>query len=336
MKLSVEKIREISTGAVRVFEENGAVELSRFSKDESELYKSKNPDHYMKSLASSGMRLSFKTDSETLFICAEMSLGSSRKYFSFDVFVNGKCIGHLDNFSDVKLPPLFSVVKLPLGEYSKKFELGKGVKEVTVYLPWSTKTSIKEISVDDGAFVEAVKRDKKLIAYGDSITQGYDALRPSNRYVARLCDAIGAEETNKAIGGECFYPSLAALACGEEPDIVTVSYGTNDWNYLTLEKFKERSREFFENIRKSYPNAKIFAISPIWRKDGVEERPFGKFETVHGHIGEAVEGLGIELVYGYDLVPEDPSLFGDLRLHPRDEGFEYYANNLLKKLEGKI
>ena len=81
---------------------------------------------------------------------------------------------------------------------------------------------------------------------------------------------------------------------------------------------------------------KIFAITPIWRKDTLPDRKFGDFCTVDRYIREAVEGLDIEVVNGYDLVPRDESLFGDLRLHPNDEGFEHYAENLLDKIKQKI
>ncbi len=59
-----------------------------------------------------------------------------------------------------------------------------------VHLPWSVKTWIEEISLDDGAFVEAVRPKKKLMAFGDSITQGFDALHPAKRYVATLCESF--------------------------------------------------------------------------------------------------------------------------------------------------
>ena len=335
MKLSIDKIKEITSGAVRVFEENGAIELCRFNEEESEFYKNRDKAFYVKSTASSGMRFCFKTDSSSLYICADMNSGATRKYFSFDVFVNGECLGYLDNIEGVDIPAYFSEMDRPLGEFSKHFSLGEGTKEVTVYLPWSTRTSIKEISVDDGALVEPIKREKKLLAYGDSITQGYDALRPSNRYLARLCDALGYEETNKAIGGEIFCAKLASFK-NDTPDLITVAYGTNDWNRTTFDKFKVQSRGFFENLRKNYPDTRIFAITPIWRKDGTQEREFGDFSLVTEYIYKAVEGLDIEVIYGYDLVPEDTSLFGDLRLHPRDEGFEHYAKNLLEKIADKI
>ena len=189
MKLSVDQIREITTGAVRVTEEEGRIGFCRFSKNESEFYENRSKEFYIKSKASSGMRLAFKTDSKNLFISAEIKYASTRTYFSFDVFVNGECIGYLDNITGVDIPPLYSTIKLPLGDCSKNFELGEGEKEVTVYLPWSTETLINEISLDDGSYIEPIKRQKKALVYGDSITQGYDALRPSNRYASKLCDA---------------------------------------------------------------------------------------------------------------------------------------------------
>ena len=72
-------------------------------------------------------------------------------------------------------------------------------KTVCVHLPWSVKTLIEEISIDDNAFVKGVKPKKKLLAYGDSITHGYDALRPSNRYISKFADKIGDEEFNKEL-----------------------------------------------------------------------------------------------------------------------------------------
>jgi len=165
--------------------------------------------------------------------------------------------------------------------------------------------------------------------FGDSITQGYDALHPSNRYIAKIADKLGAEEFNKAIGGEMFFPELAALKESFEPDYILVSYGTNDWSHRDAETFKAKCKGFYENLAGNYPNSKIFAVTPIWRKDITEEKPFGDFETVDLLIRNAVKDCkNISVISGFDFVPKDEKYFADLRLHPNDEGFKHYAENL--------
>ena len=329
MKLSFNQIKEITTGAVLVKEEDGMISLKRFTQEQEELYKVTNQDFYNKTFSTAGIKFSFKTDSKTLFLKLKTMISSSRKYFSVDIFVDGKPIGYIDNFSDIELPQNYTKMELPLGDFSKKFQLGEGEKTVCVHLPWSVKTLIEEISIDDNAFVKEVKPKKKLIAYGDSITHGYDALRPSKRYVAKLANMLNAEEFNKAIGAERFFPKLAKLQDSFMPDYITVAYGTNDWNGIDQETFKNKCKDFYTNISQNYPQAKIFAITPIWRKDMNEERVFGAFEDVEKTIRECVKGIeNITVISGFDFVPKDEKYYADLRLHPNDEGFECYAEHL--------
>ena len=75
------------------------------------------------------------------------------------------------------------------------------------------------------------------------------------------------------------------------PDYITVAYGTNDWSTKDSETFKVNCKEFYTNLSKNYPEAKIFAISPIWRKDMNAEKVFGKFEDVEVYIRDAVKEL---------------------------------------------
>lgn len=98
--------------------------------------------------------------------------------------------------------------KLPLGIFSKTFSLGAGEKGVCLYLPYSMKTVIRELSLDDGAAVETLKRSRRLRAYGDSITQGFDALRPAQKYTTRLAEHLNAKAHNRGISGACFFLDL--------------------------------------------------------------------------------------------------------------------------------
>lgn len=336
MDLNFSEISKIVTGAARIEQEDGLIKLYRFTKEQEELYKTLHSYFYEKSLSSAGIKLLFKTDTKNLSLKIMTSPGSSRTYFSADVFVGGEFVDAIDNFSDREIPENYTQEKFSIGSFSKDFYLGEGTKDVCIYLPWSLATAIEKISVDDGAFVEGIKPEKKLIAFGDSITQGYDAMRPSNRYIAKLSGMLGAIEYNKAIGGEGFFPELASAKEDFSPDYITVSYGTNDWSCLDRDTLKNNIRAFYYNIRKTYPSAKIFAITPIWRADINEERPSGPFETVEEEIRNAVEDLDITVIRGIELVPNEEKYFGDLRLHPNDEGFSYYAKRLFDKIKEEI
>ena len=178
--------------------------------------------------------------------------------------------------------------------------------------------------------VKAAPRAKKMLVYGDSITQGYDAEHPIGKYITRLALALGADEYNKGIGGEIFFPRLSEIKQDFTPDLITVAYGTNDWGRdKPLDDFMLRCKQFYTNLRNNYPKTPIYAITPIGRHGGEEERRLGSVRHVGELIRECTWGLGVCVLDGYGFVPEERSLYADLRLHPNDAGFVYYADRLL-------
>lgn len=337
MKLNISQICEITLGAVRIEELEDGIHFNRFTKEQEALYQNRSKALYTKSLSASGMRMHFVTNSETLFLKAELSKGSSRSYFAFDLLVNGKTAGSLDNFSGRQLPIDYTKETFPLGEYSKRFNLGKGEKEVCLYLPWSAAVVLKELSLDDGAKLQPVKAKKKMLVFGDSITQGYDALHPANKYITKIAESLDAEEYNKAIGGEIFFPELVATKEDFKPDYILVAYGTNDWNKCTKEEFVGNCKAFLSNMTGNYPDTPVFMITPIWRKAMCEERPFGAFENVSETIRElAADFQNVFVIEGFDFVPHEERFFADLALHPNDEGFGYYYENLSKQIKALL
>ncbi len=336
MKLTNEQIKTLLTGAVHTEEADGALCPYRFTAEQLELYLNHRPRFGKRPMSTAGIRLNFKTDSTNMFLKLSLNTGASRRYYSVDVFVDGKPHDYMDNFSDQELPEVYITGEYPLGINSKNFSLGDGTKTVTVYFPWSCSTEILEMSLDDGAYFEPVKRTKKLLAFGDSITQGYDALRPSNRYASKLADLLDAEETNKGVGGEIFVPDLVELREDFDPDYITVAYGTNDWGKFDAPAvLPENCKKFYETVSRLYPYAQIFAITPIWRADhATKEVPFGSFEKVAELIREVTKDLpNVTVLDGFSFVPADSKYFADLRLHPNDEGFAYYAEHLYSALK---
>jgi lysophospholipase L1-like esterase len=334
MILDYEKIKEITFGAAEVCETLCGVRFYRMNGEELALYRRLDPNDFaIKALTSSGIRLGFVTDSTKLAFEMELVRAGGRKYYSVDVTVDGKYIGSMDNF-DPKYKHPISMMEFEREIKACSFDLGEGEKEVSIYLPWTVWVALRRLELDDGATVKAAPRAKKMLVYGDSITQGYDAARPTCKYITRVAAKLGAEEYNKAIGGEIFIPELSEIKQDFTPDLITVAYGTNDWGKdRELDDFVARCKQFYTNLRKNYPDTPIYAITPIWRYGGEEVRKIGSTRDVGRIIGECVDGLGITVIDGYGLVPEDRSLYADHRLHPNDEGFVYYAEGILAAIK---
>lgn len=337
MILTFEQIKSVTLGAIAVTEGANGVEFHRFTPEQQQMYIKKRVDFGEKSFASSGIKLCFKTDSRSLAIKVLLENIGARDFCALEVFVNGQRVGYLNNFCEVELPQYYSEVALPAGEFENSFDLGTGEKTVTVYLPWNMRTFLRELVLDDGAYIKPVRPGKKLLAFGDSITQGYEALWPSRRYAGRIADALDAEEINKAIGGERFCPDLAELRDDFTPDYILVAYGTNNWAADTKAVFDAHMPGFFRNLHKNYPTVKTFVLTPVWRKNYLDKTDFESFFDVEKCIrAEVADKENMTVISGFDLIPHDETLYGDQVLHPNDRGFDYYYENLLREIKKYI
>lgn len=328
MKLTFDEIKSVLLGAVRTEEKDGKLYIYRFTEKQEKAYEEYNNDFFMKSFASSSMRLEFMTDSKSLSFSADLKRASSRTFYAFDVYVNGA----------LKLSADGGYYEDPYGKIDFNVELGEGEKRVAIYLPWSAATAITALCLDDGASITPVKKKLTLLAFGDSITQGYIAMCPSFTYANRLADALDAEIINKGIGGEVFFPTLAELRDDIEPDIITVAYGTNDWSKTEREAFDKNSKLFYEALAKNYPNAKIFALAPIWRPNyNTRVTKMGEFTHMHDRFCEIAANIPqMTVIDCFDFVPKEKTSFAPDYLHPNDRGFFHYANNLYAEIKKHI
>lgn len=334
MKLDIEQIKTIATGAVSVAEEPEGIRFYRFTREQFALYEKRDDKFFQKSKTASGVKLSFATNSRSLKIKFFVGWHIGASFMAVDVFVNGKRIGSLNNFENVDYPRNYLKTEFPIGEFSRSFDLGEGEKRVTIHLPWNVYAYLQEMIIDDGATLIPVKHPKKLLALGDSITYGNAAMHPSARYIAQLCDALDAEEYNKGIGGEFFFPELAATRESFTPDYIVVAYGTNDWRKHPKEQFFADVKAFFKNLNETYPGIKTFVITPIWRSNLHAQTDFSSMDEVEDAIREAAGVLqNAKVIDGFSLVPHDVAFYGDYGCHPNDQGFQKYFENLIKQIE---
>ena len=170
------------------------------------------------------------------------------------------------------------------------------------------------------------------------ITQGYDAKYSSQTYTNLLADKLDAEMVDQGIGGEIFRPALIDPEMNFDPDIITVAYGTNDWSMCTMEKFEANCRGFFEVMHERYPNARVIVIAPIWRGDSERETAMARpISDVYKLFCEYTKDYDhFTVVDGWNLIPHLSAFFHDQILHPNDQGFSLYAENLYKAIKEKI
>ncbi len=324
MILDLKQVQAIACGAVKVTEENGWFSFFRETDAQSQAYQEAGKtDFYNKSFASAGVRLAFRTSSERLFLDWRTEPASSRRMALFDLYVNGVLTEHFGKRGEDR------------SEDSVSLPLGAGEKTVELYLPWSCRTELSRLALDDGASLVPVKRKHTLLQFGDSITHGYDAVYPSLSYASRVARELDADAVNKGIGGDIFFPPLLQKADPIEPEWITVAYGTNDWSRLDAETYAQNCRAFYARLVELYPNARIFAITPIWRADGEKETPFGApISEARRLIARVVEELpSVTLINGEHLAPHNEEFYSDKYLHPDDLGFSVYAANLCRELK---
>ncbi len=324
MKISLEQIRDAALGAAWVSEEAGDVRLHRFTEEQEKVYIGGKFES--KAWATAGICLSFQTDSPWLSVRVTVSQGSSRNFFNHEIFVDGKrtgCFGNLDGGPEYKLE----------GTFGGRFGLGEGSKQVRIVFPWSVASVIQCLELEDGASFLPVRPGTRTVFFGDSITHGYDARFPSGTYMMQISALLETEGFNKAIGGERFCPALAQCRDDFTPDRIFTAYGTNDWSGLERAVLEQNCREFFRALHENYPQTPVYALTPIWRKDLRAQKPAGAFEDVAKIIREMTAPYEhMTVIDGFDFVPHEESYYSDRRLHPNDEGFRFYTENLWKAI----
>lgn len=320
MQLNFEQIQKLIHGAASVMRKDNCICMCRFTEEQEKLIEAYHEAYYARARTTAGITLEMETDSQTLTLSVEVSnaFRESRK-FNHSVLVNGKRIGQLHG----SVPEDVQAVSM-----EAQFDLGDGYKRVQIAFPWSANSAIRFIEVDDGATVQPVRKQRNMLIFGDSITQGYSTVYPENAYAQRLAQYLDASAINKAIGGIKYYPPLAKLADPEQPDIILVSFGGNDFHGGDKEAFERDSVSFCQSLRCLYPDAKMIVLMPLCTGVREKNEPNWYFRELQSHLrglSERFENLTV--IESSDFVPDDMALFHSDR-HPLDEGHDWHFRGI--------
>ena len=318
MKADFELIKNITQGATGIFETGKGWCFDRMTPQERAHYDS-IPQLKRNARADAGIKLEFRTDASSLKISGSWVISSSRTWGYIDIMVNGVIVAH-EGSEDLNADPDFNIT-LPLDE---------GDKRIAVYFPNLAHLHLQQLELSGATFVDPVKHRRTLLAFGDSITQGYDARFPSMSYAHLISERLDAELFNVAVGGDRFNPDLLKTPRTPKPSLITIGYGTNDWVMSTKEELEQNSKAFFKRLSSLYFGIPQIVILPLWRSNIGTTTAVGTFWEMREIICRNCQTYpDVRIVDGLPLVPNVSECFADKTLHPNDLGFTFYARNLL-------
>lgn len=323
MKANKKLIDQISFGKIYIKENKNGFFLHRTSDKVTQAFFDICQDFGEKTYASAGINFDFYTDSKTIkFEYCDVIKGSSRKWYYFDVVVNGALFCHVGN-EDFTVQNEGEIVVNLDGDFNR----------VTIYSPMLVGYTLKGLTFDDGAKIIPIVKKCKILALGDSITHGYDEIYPSFAYTNIISRYFDAELVNQAIGGAVADATTVENALN--PDYVMVAYGTNDWSAKDYDSFFNDYHNYVKTLKETHPNATIFLISPIFRADKTVSNA-GDFSVAKKVVSSACDKFGCVFVDGMTLVPHLCEFFKSDKVHPNDMGSVSYAMGLLEILREYI
>lgn len=292
----------------------------RFTPEQMAFYHA-DPGYSIRTRASAGICLDCVTDAHRLTLAGVAYPGSSVDQWGFDLMVDRRLIAHREG----------SVAHSPLLELT--FDLPEGSKRVQLFFPCLAEARIRSLNLEGGSFARPSERRLRLLCLGDSITQGYTVNFPCLAYASELALMLDAEMLNQAVAGETFQPDMLADALAFRPDLITVAYGTNDWNCKSPEQLAQDAEAFLSRLRTRWPETPLAVITPIWRADALDRPDRWPFADVDGLIRRAAQAHRAEVIAGTDLFPAMAELMVDGIVHPDDLGHRLYATRLASRLQ---
>ena len=318
MEIDYNKLFRNCLGVLK--EKEGYFRPVRLSEKQLTAYKKVNPEYIIEGKFTAGICIEFFSfDSSFSF---DLITGTFiHPYANFDIFVN-------DNYST-------SIIYNHGNEKKSHFIFSTKIekkKKFTIYFPHSTDIRVRNFEIKDIEYVET-KKDL-LLTFGDSITQGYVSKFPRFAYPIMISKKLDMDLLNQGMSGYVFESETIDESLKIEPKIITVAFGTNDWDrFDSMDYIKNKINLYFNKLNSVYPNIPVFVITPIWRCDYMNIHKCGTLFDIISNIVKYASKYNFNIVDGMELVPHNNKLFDPECLHPTEEGFAFYTKNLYNTIK---
>ena len=322
MKLTFEQIISAANGIIRTEVNELGLELHRFSREQEGFFYKTHPLYCKESFfngyfgrncrTGAGITLDFVTDAKRIeinFGAMEYAKTAKTRVYIFDLFINGKFERSYETASNI--------IHEASGE----------VRNFTLYFPYYAFPTISSVELVGASAFEPRKKEIDILFLGDSITHGAIATHPSNTYVMRVARNLGVGVLNQGNSGFVYDAGSIERVCN--PKIIVTAYGINDFMRKDIKALKTDTTLFLSELRKAYPNSKIVSILPLWTVWDSEKENFKVNER--NTLKAVYEEYSDFTVDGHTLIPHDKKYLAD-EVHPNDDGFTHYGDNLSKTL----
>jgi sialate O-acetylesterase len=278
----------------------------------------------IRSLSTSGVVISFITNSEKLFLSGKVILNSPQTK-TFHVLCNNKIVAGISEKMQSSGNFYWNIL-LPEGEKEK---------EIQIIFPAYSQGILKDLAIQKGATLKKVVFKGNILAYGNSITQmggEYDG------FLTIASNKLGYSLYDAGIGGHIFQAKYLTGTLVKDPGIILVEYGTNDWSGG---KKADLAKPFLKRLCSLYPQVPIALIEPLFRF-----KPLGTEATIpyRNKINQSLEDYRKDLrkiagefkqvsIFNHeDLLPENPDLFID-GVHPNKKGQKILGERLAEQIK---
>ncbi len=222
----------------------------------------------------SGVRVVFRTAASAFDLVVHPTriayVGADRPRGRIDVYADGGLVVRdvLDGGDrfEVDLASGDSTLHPGPAHTTRVSGLPEGRHRIEVWLPHNESVELVELRAD--APVEPDDVDlPQWVHHGSSISQGSNALAPSEIWPAVAARRAGVELRNLGPGGSAFVdPFLARVIRDAPADYVSVKLGINVVNLdgMRLRVFVPAVHGFLDTIRDGHPDVPLLLISPLF------------------------------------------------------------------------